>query len=272
MRPAWEALRAGAVEILEKPNGPSSVGDLGKTLAAKIRAAASARPQYAAGTQDAPAPEDKAANSLQTARHAGSTTPHTSQFAAGKIIAIGASTGGPSAVAELLRRLPPDTPPIVLVQHMPGVFTRHFAERLNRECRITVKEAEDRDELLQGRALVAPGGLHMTLKQQSDGGYRVWIGDGPPVCFSRPSVDVLFSSVATAVGKSAVGILLTGMGTDGARGLTQMRNAGARTFAQDEASCVVFGMPKEAIRLGGVGTVLPLDRLAPALLDELACR
>lgn len=156
----------------------------------------------------------------------------------------------------------------MIVQHMPPVFTRHFAERLNKECAIEVKEAQDDDELLPGRALIAPGDLHMTVKAVGSG-HRVRLLDGPPVCFSKPSVDVLFSSVSRVAGKKALGVLLTGMGADGARGLLDMRNNGASTIAQDEATCVVFGMPKEAIRMGAVQTVLPLGSIAKALLDQL---
>ena len=176
--------------------------------------------------------------------------------------------GGPGALADVLQSLPKDVPPIVVVQHMPPVFTRHFANRLNQECTIEVHEAQDDDELLPGRALIAPGDLHVTLKAVGSG-YRVRLVDGPPVCFSKPSVDVLFSSVAKTAGKKALGVLLTGMGSDGARGLLEMRNSGAPTIAQDEATCVVFGMPKEAIRMGAAQTVLPLNHIARGMLDKL---
>jgi two-component system, chemotaxis family, protein-glutamate methylesterase/glutaminase len=251
-----DALQAGAVEILAKPNGPNSVGELGQTLAAKIRAAAAAR--FPAGVLDT-APADRS--------HA--LTSGTTGLDQDRIIAIGASTGGPGAIAEILQRFPREMPPILVVQHMPSVFTRHFADRLDRECSIAVKEAEDGDALLPGHALIAPGNNHMTLKR-SEKGYRVWVGDGPPVCFSRPSVDVLFSSVAKIAGERAIGILLTGMGSDGARGLLEMRNHGASTFAQSEETCVVFGMPKEAICIEAVQASLPLDRIAGAVLRQLA--
>jgi two-component system chemotaxis response regulator CheB len=254
-----DALRAGAVEILCKPNGPTSVGELALTLADKVRTAASARMPARSKDKQPPA----GAGSAQSAPAA------DVRYARDKIIVIGASTGGPSAVAELLAGFPSNSPPILIVQHMPAVFTTHFAARLKSECKIDVKEAEDGDLVLPGRALIAPGNFHMTLRM-SEQGYRVRVGDGPPVCFSRPSVDVLFSSVAGLVKKKAVGILLTGMGADGARGLLEMRNNGAATFAQNEETCIVFGMPKEAIRMGAVEKILPLNQIANAVLRQVA--
>jgi two-component system chemotaxis response regulator CheB len=257
-----EALRAGAVEILCKPNGPCSVGELGLTLAEKIRAAASARVT--------PPKKDKDSTPGGPVTVAAPPVPGISpavQFARDKIIVIGASTGGPSAVAELLATVPANSPPILVVQHMPPVFTAHFADRLNQECKIAVKEAEDGDELLPGHALIAPGNFHMTLRQ-GQSGYRVKVDTGPQVCFSRPSVDVLFYSVSIVARKKAIGVLLTGMGSDGARGLLEMRNNGAFTIAQNEESCVVFGMPKEAIRIGAVETVLPLRQISAAVLRQ----
>jgi two-component system chemotaxis response regulator CheB len=262
---SMEALRAGAVEILAKPHGPYSIGELGQTLAAKIRIAAVANVRaVAAATQPAPVaiPLQPMAPLPEVPIRS------TASFATCRVIAIGASTGGPGAVAELLRALPANMPPILIVQHMPAVFTRHFAERLDRECAVSVKEAEDGDELLPGRVLIAPGDFHMALRGGSARD-RVWVGTGPAVCFSRPSVDVLFASIAESVGKKAVGVLLTGMGGDGARSLLAMRQAGAFTVAQSEASCVVFGMPREAIRLDAATAVLPLDRIAPTLLTYL---
>jgi two-component system chemotaxis response regulator CheB len=255
-----DALRAGAVEILCKPNGPCSVGELGITLSEKIRTAAASHVRIrskqetaAAGKPPARVPEVAA----------------PIQFASDKIIAIGASTGGPGAVAEVLAALPANCPPVLIVQHMPAVFTTHFAARLNQECRMEVKEAVDGDLVLPGRALVAPGNLHMTLKQSSQG-YYVKVGEGPPVCFSRPSVDVLFTSVAGIARKKALGVLLTGMGADGARGLLEMRKSGAYTIAQNEESCVVFGMPKEAIRLEAAQSVLPLNQIAGAIVRHIS--
>ena len=182
-----------------------------------------------------------------------------------RVVAIGASTGGTEALKVLLEALPADTPGIVIVQHMPELFTRAFAERLNQNCAITVKEATTNDTVLRGQALIAPGNHHMLLKR-SGARYYVEVKDGPLVCRHRPSVDVLFRSTARYAGRNAQGVILTGMGDDGARGMLEMHDAGARTVAQNEASCVVFGMPKEAIRLGGVDQVLPLEAIPAAIL------
>ena len=263
-----DGLRAGAVEILAKPHGPYLLGELGQTLAEKIRAAAVSHVRVPAPANVAErAPEPPASYSV--ALSAATAYKALANFANCKVVAIGASTGGPGAVAQVLRMLPREVPPILIVQHMPAVFTKHFSERLDRECAITVKEAENGDELIPGRALVAPGNFHMAMKSDAAGD-RVWVGDGPPVCFSRPSVDVLFDSVAVAAGKKAIGVLLTGMGADGARSLLAMRKAGAFTIAQDEGTCVVFGMPKEAIRFGAVCSVLPLEKIAGGVMSQLA--
>jgi len=169
----------------------------------------------------------------------------------------------------MLEALPPDAPGVVIVQHMPEVFTRAFADRLDRICWVEVKEAADGDRVLEGRALIAPGNRHLRLRR-SGAHYTVEVGDGPPVCRHRPSVDVLFRSVAEAAGPNAVGVILTGMGDDGAQGLLEMRRRGAATLAQDEETCVVFGMPKEAIAAGAVDEVLPLSRIATAMLERAA--
>ncbi len=182
-----------------------------------------------------------------------------------KVVAIGASTGGTEALARLLAALPGHSPGIVVVQHMPEQFTRAFARRLDGLCAISVKEAEDGDPVLRGHALIAPGGRHMLLTR-SGARYSVKIKDGPLVSRHRPSVDVLFRSTARYAGKNAVGVILTGMGDDGAKGMREMHDAGAYTIAQDEASCVVFGMPKEAIAAGGVDEVLPLDAIPAAIV------
>lgn len=183
-----------------------------------------------------------------------------------RLVAIGASTGGTEALTEILTALPADAPPIVVVQHMPAVFTSAFAQRLNQLSQIEVKEASHGNPVHAGRALIAPGDRHMLVKRRA-GSLFVEIEDGPLVSRHRPSVDVLFRSVAQTAGPNAMGILLTGMGSDGAHGLLQMRNAGATTVAQDEASCVVFGMPKEAIARGAVDDVLPLSRIAARILS-----
>jgi two-component system chemotaxis response regulator CheB len=182
------------------------------------------------------------------------------------VIAVGASTGGTDALQFFLQFIKPDTPGIVIVQHMPENFTRSFANRLNDICTISVKEAENGDSVLRGRALIAPGNKHMLLKR-SGARYFVEVLDGPLVNRHRPSVDVLFRSTAKYAGQNAVGIIMTGMGDDGARGLLEMKEAGAKTIAQDEKSCVVFGMPKEAINMGAASLVLPLEKMPEQLLN-----
>lgn len=246
---ALDALRLGAVEVLAKPGGPYSIGDLKHALPSKIRAAAA----RVGGAKPAAAP-------LRP------VTP-SSTFPPGALIAIGASTGGTEAIQEILTRMPADSPGIVVTQHIPPVFSRAFADRLNQLGPLRVKEAEDRDEVKRGHVLIAQGGLHMVLRR-SGGGYCIALKDGPKVCYQRPSVDVLFHSVAEVAGAKATGVILTGMGSDGAQGLLRMKQAGAHTIAQDEATCVVFGMPREAIRLGGVESVLPLSEIPDAVLNQ----
>jgi two-component system chemotaxis response regulator CheB len=183
-----------------------------------------------------------------------------------KVVVIGASTGGTEALKTLLETFPEDAPGIVIVQHMPELFTRAFAQRLDGLCNITVKEAESNDTVLRGRALIAPGNHHILLKR-SGARYFVDIKEGPLVCRHRPSIDVLFRSAARYAGPNAVGVILTGMGDDGAKGMLEMKRAGAKTIAQDETTCVVFGMPKEAIKNGSVDKVLPLQSVAGAILN-----
>jgi two-component system chemotaxis response regulator CheB len=252
---AIEAMELGAVEVLAKPGGPYSVGDLKHSLADKIRAAAAARVR----------------NGKPVAQPAAQPTAAAFAAAPGAVIAIGASTGGTEAIAAVLRRLPASCPGIAIAQHIPPEFSRAFAKRLNDTCEMTVKEASDGDALTAGTALVAPGDYHMLLRKGASG-YFVSVKTGPRVCYQRPSVDVLFSSVAEAAGANASGVLLTGMGADGARGLLKMHEAGARTIAQDEASSVVFGMPREAIALGAADQVTPLDRIPSAILASCAPR
>jgi two-component system chemotaxis response regulator CheB len=249
-----EALRAGAVEVMAKPGGPYSVGELKVSLATKIRAAAAsrvARPRPPMPQPEAPPPP-----------------PTAGKFNPLALIAIGASTGGTEAIEEVLTHLPADMPGIVITQHIPAGFSRAFADRLHKVCPMRVAEAGDGDIVQSGLALIAPGNFHMILRK-SGGVYRVTVKDGPMVCYQRPSVDVLFSSVAEAAGPNAVGVILTGMGSDGAQGMKKMKSAGASTIAQDEASCVVFGMPKEAIRLGGADRVVPLHSIAQAIRTAL---
>jgi two-component system chemotaxis response regulator CheB len=250
-RAAIEALQSGAVEVLAKPGGPYSVGEMKQDLPHKIRAAARARLARTAVDPIAPVKL--------------STPPVFHGANRSAVIAIGASTGGTEAIREVLAGMPENSPAIVVVQHIPAVFSTAFANRLNDLCRIQVKEAADGDRVLAGRARVAPGNFHMTLEKRG-GEYRVSVQDGPRVCYQRPSVDVLFNSVAQAAGADAIGAILTGMGADGAQGMLKMKQAGARTIAQDEASCVVFGMPREAIRMGASDQVLPLQRIASELI------
>jgi two-component system chemotaxis response regulator CheB len=255
---AVRALESGAVEVLAKPGGPYSVGELSNTLAAKIRAAASSRVRRS----ESPPPPRPAAPVASTPVPAPRLTsrPHS-----GTIFAIGASTGGTEAIASVLTRLPESSPGIVITQHIPPVFSKAFATRLNEICALEVREAVDGDVVRPGLALIAPGDFHMLLRH-SGGQYSVSVKTGPRVCYQRPSVDVLFSSVADAAGERAVGVLLTGMGSDGAQGLLQMRRAGAHTIAQDEATCVVYGMPREAVELGAAARILPLNSVAHAML------
>jgi two-component system chemotaxis response regulator CheB len=244
-RIAIEALQCGAVEVVAKPGGPYSVTDLRTELAHKIRAAAEARLHTPPGAhRDLPAHEPSAASA--------------------KLIAIGSSTGGVEALRVILTNLPAGMPPIVVTQHIPAVFSAEFANRLDKLCKIRVKEAADGDAVQPGWALIAPGNFHFTIRKMA-GAWRAVVGGGELVQYQRPSVDVLFDSVAKHAGADAVGVILTGMGSDGAAGLLAMKSAGAHTIAQDEASCVVFGMPREAIRLGGVDEILPLNRIAHAL-------
>ena len=184
---------------------------------------------------------------------------------------MGASTGGTKALEFLLRRMPLAAPGIVIVQHMTEKFTRAFADRLNTLCAIEVREARDRDPVYPGLALIAPGSYHMLLRR-SGARYHVEVRKGPLVCRQRPSVEVLFKSVARAAGANAVGVILTGMGNDGAEGLLKMREAGAFTLAEDESTCVVFGMPREAIRAGGACKVVPLDQVPAAVLRHVEAR
>ncbi len=260
---ALRAIEGGAVAVIEKPRLGvkgflhDSAVMLRDTVAAaaraRVRPRAPRRPAVPVETADAVLP-------LRRRPALGVTTD--------KVVAIGASTGGTEALRTILEVMPPDAPGLIVVQHMPEVFTRAFAQRLDRSCRIEVKEAAHGDRVLPGRALIAPGNRHLLLKR-TGGHYAVEVVDGPLVSRHRPSVDVLFRSVAVAAGSNAVGVILTGMGDDGACGLLEMKEAGAATLAQDEASCVVFGMPKEAIDRGAVEEVVELERMAQAVLDRV---
>ncbi len=252
---ALEAMDIGAVDVISKPGEAYSVGDMSMQLAEKIRAAARvnvAKHARMAGGAKAVSPPVKLSLTKTT----------------NKIIAIGASTGGTEALKAVLTRFPSNTPGIMIVQHMPAKFTTSFAERLNDLCQIRVKEAEDGDSVIPGTALLAPGNYHMVMRR-SGARYYVNVKTGPLVCYQRPAVDVLFNSVAAFGGANAIGVILTGMGKDGAQGMLKMKEAGAQTIAQDEKSCVVFGMPKEAIELGGVDKVVPLDNIAQEVMKML---
>jgi two-component system chemotaxis response regulator CheB len=256
---ALEALESGAVEVLAKPGGSYSVGDMSIQLVEKIRAAAQVKMKTAAAQ---PGP------STGATKPAGVLVSKSLTQTTHKIVGIGASTGGTEALKAVLTQLPPNSPGIVIVQHMPPRFTTAFADRLNGLCEIEVREAKNGDSLYPGLALIAPGNYHMVLKR-SGARYYVEIKTGPLVCHQRPSVDVLFHSVAQYAGANAVGVIMTGMGADGALGMAEMRQAGAHTIAQDEASCVVFGMPKEAIRQGGVERVVALSEIPTAIFHML---
>ena len=270
------ALELGAVDFITKPKIDLREGmeDIAQDLIAKVRAAASAKVRPLSVKREASlAGSNQTGESSSHALHERRFTNDASRTSMIKttdtIIAIGASTGGTEAVKDVLQVLPPNTPPILITQHMPERFTKTWADRMNSLCRISVKEAEDGDSVLPGHALVAPGNYHMTLVR-SGARYSVRINQDEPVNRHRPSVDVMFESVAQYAGGNAVGVILTGMGGDGAKGLLAMKQAGASTIAQDEASCVVFGMPKEAIKLGGVDQVVPLTEIAGAVLEYVS--
>ncbi|HWB32211.1 MAG TPA: chemotaxis response regulator protein-glutamate methylesterase [Acidobacteriaceae bacterium] len=266
----FEALRCGAVDVVAKPASPQALRDLDLFLAAKIRGAAGARPRPARDLHiAAPSASRPSTNTAPPESTRLSIQPVVSSTSSlgPAIIAIGASTGGTAAIQEVLLRLPPDIPPIVITQHIPPGFSGAFAERLNRICALEVREAVHGDRLRRGLVLLAPGDHHMVVCS-TPGGFTVELEHGPEVCYLRPSVDVMFFSVAEAIGSRAVGVLLTGMGADGARGMLALHQAGAATIAQDEATCVVYGMPREAARLNAVDTIAPLA-VIPTLLTRL---
>lgn len=257
---AMQAIEEGAVDVMAKPGGAYSVGDISLQLAQRIRAAASAdirkKALYRYKQTDGGEEKSKAEHKPLLR-------------STDKIIAIGASTGGTEAIKQLLTDMPADAPGIVIVQHMPPKFTTSFAERLNQVSAMEVKEAEDGDRVRLGRVLIAPGNYHMILRR-SGAEYYVSVKQGPMVHHHRPSVDVLFHSVAQVAGSNALGIMLTGMGADGADGMLAMAEAGAVNIAQDEESCVVFGMPKEAIKKGAVHHVLNINHITGKVIDLLS--
>ena len=255
------ALELGAVDFVTKPkldiaNGMQAYSEI---IIEKVRAAAQAKPKHSAHSQvskrlSADAVLPAIANRITSTE---------------KLIIIGASTGGTEAIKEVLIRMPADCPGILVTQHMPESFTRSFANRLDGLCKIAVKEAEAGDRILPGHAYIAPGHSHLLLKR-SGANYICELSDGPPVNRHRPSVDVLFRSAANCAGKNAIGVILTGMGKDGAAGMLEMQQAGAYTIAQDEASCVVYGMPKEAVATGGVDEIVTLHDIAQRVLTHLS--
>lgn len=265
---ALQALSAGAVCVVTKPKVglKQFLHDCSDDLISAVKAAA--RSNVRRLVPSAPAPSAVAPKlSADAILPAGSAMAQTTET----VVAIGTSTGGTQALESVLRALPRVSPGIIVVQHMPEKFTGAFAQRLDGLCEVEVREARHGDRVMPGRVLIAPGGRHMLLKR-SGAQYVVDVIDGPPVSRHRPSVDVLFRSAARFAGRNAVGVIMTGMGDDGARGLKEMHDAGAWTVAQDEASCVVYGMPKEAVKLGGVDKVLPLTDIPAAILGRISRR
>ena len=297
---ALEALQSGAVEVLGKPGSSYSIGDLGPQLVLKIKAAAQARlrsalpaptprpeppqapapaappapgPTMAATTVPPPAPRPPVLPAFQ--RILIGTAPVRPAIVGGpppgsrKLILIGASTGGTEAIREVLQRLPGNLPPIAIVQHIPATFSKAFADRLNTLCQMEVREAKDGDEFRPGLALVAPGNFHLMVQRQG-ARYVARVTGGPPVWHQRPAVDILFKSAIDSAAPHTVAILLTGMGKDGAEGLLQLRQHGARTYAQSEESCVVYGMPRAACEIGAAERMVSLDRMHDAILAAVA--
>jgi two-component system chemotaxis response regulator CheB len=256
---ALDALAAGAVAVVAKPRLglKQFLEDSRRELVQTLKAAARSRPRIMAPAARA---------SQRAATPSPSAAPGVHAFAVNKPVVLGASTGGTQAIEAVLLGLPGDSPGIAIVQHMPERFTAMYAERLNTLCAMTVREAQDGDRMQRGVVLIAPGGKHMQLRK-AGGQYYAVISDGPPVNRHKPSVDVLFQSAAECAGKDALAIILTGMGNDGARGMKLLHDGGARTVAQNEETCVVFGMPMEAIRLQCVDDILPLHQVAHAILQ-----
>ncbi len=248
---AFRALELGATGVVCKPGSQFSIPDVARDIVHQVRAAFLAKVR------------------APSARRAAPERPEQTFVTTRKILAIGASTGGPRAIEDVLTALPPAGPGTVIVQHMPAQFTAEFAKRLNGLCAMRVAEATDGEEVLAGKALIAPGGRHMLL-QRVGATYVVRLKDMPAVNHHRPSVDVMMHSVAKAAGANAVGVILTGMGSDGAKGLLAMRSAGAHTIAQDEETSIVYGMPKEAAAVGGAIEILPLERIARAACAAVA--
>jgi two-component system chemotaxis response regulator CheB len=250
---ALRALELGAVEVVAKQSSAWNIGSLRDQLAHRVKAAARARLSL-----------------LRPVSPAGTVAESSAgiQFLPRQLLVIGASTGGTEAIKNVLSRLPAEMPGICIVQHIPPVFSKTFAERLNECCALEVREAAHGDEVRPGTALIAPGDYHMAVEWGTTG-YRVRLRQDPPIHFTRPAVDMLFNSAAQCAGRHAVGVLLTGMGRDGAQGMQQMKAAGAVNLAQNEATCVVYGMPRAAVDLGVVDRVVPLDVMPHAIIHAL---
>ena len=263
-----QALEAGAVDVILKPRigAADHLAESALRICEVVKSAAHARVKSVRGQ-----PRGSSSLGTQAKLTADAVLPPPSGKAMARttemVICVGASTGGTEALREMLERLPANSPGMVIVQHMPEKFTAAFAKRLNGLCEVEIKEAEDGDPVLRGHVLIAPGDKHMLLERQG-ARYHVSVRNGPLVSRHRPSVDVLFRSAARSAGSNAMGVIMTGMGDDGARGMLEMHQAGAYTIAQDEASCIVFGMPKEAIAHGGVDKIVPLDQIAREIMAE----
>ncbi len=258
-----EALEIGAVDVIEKPalTNDRALADFSTRLIDQVKAASLVKFRKAGPAAAAPKrPSVQLGAPKPQGRTLGKRT--------NKLVAIGASTGGTEALKTVLEKMPVDCPPIMIVQHMPGTFTKAFADRLNRQTPIEVLEAEDGMEVKPGRAIIGNGNLHLLIKFVA-GKWLAETRDGPLVCRHKPSVEVLFNSFAKHVGKLGIGVMLTGMGRDGADAMKNMKDSGARCIAQDEKSCVVFGMPKEAIKTGAVEKIVPLDSVTDAVLSLL---
>jgi len=252
---AVRALELGAVDVVSKPEGAFSVGDICDRLVRSIRTAARARLTPTEPNSSADAEPQPALPQVVRTSHS--------------VLVIGASTGGTTAIRDVLTRLPRTTPGTVVVQHMPEHFTAAFARRLNEQCAMEVREATNGDAVVPGLALIAPGNQHMVLKR-SGARYLVGLKSGPPVHYQRPSVDVLFNSAALHCGRNCLAVILTGMGADGAAGMLALHEAGAHTIAQDEASCVVYGMPRSAVEIGAVDQIAPLHDIPERIVAWLA--
>ena len=255
---AIKAFEYGAVDVLNKPGSAFSVGDMKDLLVEKIKIASRAKIQRQRKEEkiyEKSIDEDSSQRRLLIQDRT-------------DVIAIGSSTGGTEAIKEILYRLPKNIPGIVIVQHMPPKFTKSFADRLNQECILDVKEAEDNDIIEPGKVIIAPGGIHMLVKKTPARSF-VYLKHGPQVHHQRPAVDILFQSVADNFGQKAIGVILTGMGSDGASGMLKMHNKGAYTIAQDETTCVIYGMPGEAVKIGGVNKILPIHIIANHLVNYI---